>query len=56
MLTLLLSIPALAAGPLKVTGRIVDTNGEVLIGVTIKEKGTDASAVTDVNGNYTITC
>ena len=56
LLTLLLSIPALAAGPLKVTGRVVDTNGEVLIGVTIKEKGTDASAVTDVNGNYTITC
>ena len=53
---LLLSIPALAAGPLKVTGRVVDTNGEVLIGVTIKEKGTDASAVTDINGNYTITC
>ena len=56
LLTLLLSIPALAAGPLKVTGRVVDTNGEVLIGVTIKEKGTDASAVTDINGNYTITC
>lgn len=56
LLTLLLSIPALAAEPLKVTGRVVDTNGEVLIGVTIKEKGTDASAVTDINGNYTITC
>lgn len=38
MLTLLLSIPALAAGPLKVTGRVVDTKGEVLIGVTIREK------------------
>ncbi len=48
MLTLLLSIPALAAGPLKVTGRVVDTKGEVLIGVTIREKGTDASAVTTI--------
>jgi len=52
---LLMSLPSLAA-PVKVSGRVQDANGEVLIGVTIIEKGTENKAVTDVNGNYTITC
>ncbi|MBS5613676.1 MAG: carboxypeptidase-like regulatory domain-containing protein, partial [Prevotella buccalis] len=52
---LLISIPTFAA-PIKVTGRVQDVNGEPLIGVTVKEKGTDNMAVTDINGTYNITC
>lgn len=44
------------AAPVKVSGRVSDTNGEVLLGVTITEKGTQNRTVTDINGNYTITC
>ena len=36
---LLVTIPTWAA-PIKVSGRVNDTNGEPLMGVTIKEKGT----------------
>ena len=52
---LLLSIPAFAAS-IKVTGRVQDVNGEPLIGVSVKEKGTNNVTVTDVNGTYNITC
>ena len=54
LLAALLSLPALAA-PIKVTGRVQDTNGDPLIGVTITEKGTQNIAVTDINGSYNIT-
>ena len=37
---LLVTIPTWAA-PIKVSGRVNDTNGEPLMGVTIKEKGTN---------------
>lgn len=52
---LLVTIPTWAA-PIKVSGRVNDTNGEPLMGVTIKEKGTNNVAITDINGNYTISC
>ncbi|WP_234397141.1 carboxypeptidase-like regulatory domain-containing protein [Hoylesella saccharolytica] len=52
---LVLSIPAFAAS-IKVTGRVQDVNGEPLIGVSVKEKGTNNVTVTDVNGTYNITC
>ena len=55
IMALFVSLPSIAA-PIKVSGRVQDTNGELLIGVTITEKGTDNRAVTDVNGYYTITC
>ena len=54
-MALFVYLPSFAA-PTKVSGRVQDTNGELLIGVTITEKGTDNRAVTDVNGYYTITC
>lgn len=38
----------------KVTGQIVDEHGEPLIGATVKEKGGQGMAVTDIDGNYTI--
>ena len=38
----------------KVTGVIADTNGEPLIGATVKVKGTQIATVTDFDGNYSI--
>lgn len=38
-----------------VTGTVVDTNGDPLIGVTVVEKGTDNGTVTNLDGNYKIT-
>ena len=38
----------------KVTGRVVDSAGEPLIGATIMVEGTKEGAVTDINGNFTI--
>lgn len=37
-----------------VTGMVVDANGEPLIGVTVKVSGSNAGAITDVNGNFSI--
>ena len=48
------ALPSLAQT--KVEGRVSDTNGEVLVGVTITEKGTQNKTITDINGNYHITC
>lgn len=38
----------------KVTGRVVDSAGEPLIGATIMVEGTKVGAVTDIDGNFTI--
>ena len=37
------------------TGRVVDSKGEPLIGVSIQLKGTNSGSITDLDGNYTIT-
>ncbi len=37
-----------------VKGHIVDESGEPLIGVSVKELGTNNGAVTDIDGNFTI--
>lgn len=37
-----------------ITGRIVDAKGEALIGVTVIEKGTTNGAITDFDGNYSL--
>lgn len=56
LLFLLLTVSFVAqAAPIKVSGRVTDTSGELMIGVTILEKGTSNGAITDVNGNYNIT-
>ncbi|MCY1719370.1 TonB-dependent receptor [Prolixibacteraceae bacterium Z1-6] len=39
----------------EVTGKVTDENGEPLPGVTIVIKGTTKGAVTNIDGNYTIT-
>ena len=38
----------------KVTGRVMDTKNELLIGVNVMEVGTTNGAVTDINGTYII--
>lgn len=39
----------------KVTGRVMDARGELLIGVNVLEVGTTNGVITDINGTYTIT-
>lgn len=36
----------------KASGKVIDNNGEPLIGVTVKEVGTNNATVTDVNGEF----
>ncbi len=38
----------------KITGSILDENGEPMVGVTVRVKGTNAVATTDFDGNYSI--
>lgn len=37
-----------------VRGTVVDTKGELLIGVTVQVQGTATGTITDVNGNFTL--
>ena len=39
---------------IKVSGQVVDQEGEPLIGATIKVKGTQAGVVTDFDGNFSV--
>lgn len=39
----------------KITGRVVDANGEPVIGATVMERGTNNGTVTDVDGNFNFT-
>ncbi len=41
-------------GKYKITGQVLDDNGEPIIGASVLEKGTKNGAVTDVDGNFTI--
>lgn len=38
----------------KITGHVVDTKGEPIIGATIKEHGTSNGTITDFDGNFTL--
>ncbi|MCI6212873.1 SusC/RagA family TonB-linked outer membrane protein [Bacteroides heparinolyticus] len=52
---LLMCIPfMLAQGLIKVTGRITDELNEPMIGVSVLEKGTANGAITDIDGNYSL--
>ncbi|MDN5290637.1 MAG: hypothetical protein PWQ06_876 [Anaerophaga sp.] len=42
------------AGQHQVSGKVVDTKNEPLIGVNIVEKGTSNGVITDIDGNYSI--
>ena len=37
-----------------VKGRVTDSNGEPLVGVTVTEKGTKNSTITDIDGRFTL--
>ena len=39
---------------IKVTGQVVDHEGEALIGATVKVKGTQTGVITDFDGNFSI--
>ena len=43
-----------SAQPKKVTGKVVDANGEPVIGATVKEQGTANGTITDFDGNFTL--
>lgn len=38
----------------EVKGKVIDANGEPIIGATIKEKGTSNGTITDFDGNFTL--
>ena len=50
----LISITAAIAQNVTVKGKVVDTNGEALIGVNVSVKGTTIGTITDLDGNYTL--
>lgn len=52
---LLFSVGAWAGTPVKITGTVKDTNGEPLIGATVAIPGSSTGAVTDIDGNFTLT-
>jgi hypothetical protein len=39
----------------RVTGTVVDSDGEAIIGTNVVEKGTTNGTITDVEGNFTLT-
>ena len=44
-----------ASAPIRVSGTVTDENNEPLIGVYVRLKGGDASAITDVDGHFYLT-
>lgn len=53
MIMLLVAVAA-QAQKITVKGHVVDEQGEPLIGATVKPVGATGGAVTDINGNYTL--
>lgn len=54
-LFILLGMPFLWAQTIQVTGKVVDTANEPMIGVSVLEKGTSNGVITDLDGNYRLT-
>ena len=52
------SVPAMASveqtQTIQVKGQVVDQDGEPLIGATVKVKGAQTGAVTDLDGNFQV--
>ena len=48
------STPASSRQKKKVMGRVVDANGEAIIGATVVIKGTNEATITDIDGNFSI--
>ena len=49
----LFSVTAMAA-PVSITGKVLDANGEPLIGASVVESGTSNGTVTDFDGMFTL--
>src|SRR5690554_337405 len=47
--------PLLANAQVNISGKVVDTNGEALIGVNVIIKSTNQGTVTDMNGEFRLT-
>ena len=54
-LALLLMVSTIAWAQQRISGTVQDGKGEALIGVSVKEAGTQNGATTNVNGQFTIT-
>lgn len=54
VLCTLFTLPAMAQNKSRVTGQVVDNNGEPIIGASVIEKGTSNGAATDMDGNFSI--
>ena len=54
LLTLLMMVSVTVFAQVTVTGVVTETNGDPIIGCTVREKGTNAGTVTDIDGNYSI--
>ena len=50
----LLFVCSVSAEQFKITGKVVDTNNEPMIGGTVMIKGTDRGTTTDIDGNFGI--
>lgn len=52
--TIFMSLSAIAQQNVTITGRLVDKDGQSVIGATILEKGTTNAVLSDVDGNFAI--
>ena len=48
------TVPVTAQAKKQITGKIVDANGEPIVGANIVEKGTTNGTITDMDGNFTL--
>ena len=55
LLIMLLGISLFTFAQSKITGTVVDTSGQPIIGASVLVKGAKTGVITDVNGNFTIT-
>ena len=54
LITMLIFAGTLLYAQTEITGTVIDETGEVVIGATVKEKGTSNGTVTDFDGNFTL--
>jgi iron complex outermembrane receptor protein len=52
----ILIFPAVLQAQITISGTVTDVSGNTLPGVSVFEKGTMNGTVTNLNGNYTLTC
>ena len=53
-ITVIPKVESVTQSKRKVTGHIVDINGDPIIGANVVEKGTTNGTITDVDGNFTL--